>query len=214
MRAAAAGTGALAAALLIAGCASPIAGSGRLATPTGSPGSTPSQVEPSRNCPSIVDPVAHLAYTCIDDTLERTFGPIDPAFDSDGTVMTLTTEPGWIASQQSGVVRAQGASAKQTAIQTVAEQVKYNYGDDPSAATVLEQAVPGLGREAYRLDQLVTLDREYVKDRQLSATSEMLSTVVVRLADGRYVAMSMSIPDTQRDWWTRFDSVIASLTVV
>lgn len=200
-------------ALVLAACASPIQGSGRLANPTGAPAAP--TVPASRTCPAIVDPVAHLAYTCIDDSLERTFSPTyDPTFAPDGTVLTLTTEPGWVASQQSGRVLVGGASAKDVALSAGAAQVADNYGDNPKAATVVSRAVPGLGREAYRLDQLITLDRTYVTQRQLVAKSEMLTTVVVRLDDGSFVALSISIPDTQRQWWARFDTVVASLAVV
>lgn len=199
--------------LVLSACASPIQGSGRLATPTGAP--KPPAVDASRTCPSIVDPVAHLAYTCIDDSLERTFSPTsDPTFAPDGTVLTLTTEPGWVASQQSGRVLLGGASAKDVALATGAEQAAENYGDRPRPATVISREVPGLGQEAYRLDQLITLDDTYVKQHQMIAKSEMLTTVVVRLGDGSFVALSISIPDTQRQWWPRFDTVIASLAVV
>ncbi|MCU1689726.1 MAG: hypothetical protein JWN61_3378 [Pseudonocardiales bacterium] len=199
--------------LVLTACAAPIAGSGRLATPTGGP--KPPEVEASRTCPSIVDPVAHLAYTCIDDSLEHTFSPTyDPTFAPDGIVMTLTTEPGWVASQQSGRLLVDGASAKDVALSAGKEQAASNYGDDPRPATVLSQAVPGLGQEAYRLDQLITLDPTYVKQRQLIAKSEMLTTVVVRLEDSSFVALSISIPDTQKQWWPRFETVIASLKVL
>lgn len=199
--------------LLIGACAAPIDGSGRLANPTGAP--KPPEVEASRTCPSIVDPVAHLAYTCVDDSLERTFGPTyDRTFAPDGTVLTLTTEPGWVASQQSGVVLVEGDSAKEVALEAGAEQAADNYGDSPRAESVVSQAVPGLGKEAYRLDQLITLDDTYRRQRELIAKSEMLTTVVVRLDDNSFVALSISIPDTQKEWWPRFETVIASLKVV
>jgi hypothetical protein len=204
---------ALALLLILAACASPIQGSGRLANPAGGP--KPPAVQASRTCPSIVDPVAHLAYRCIDDSLERTFSPTyDPTFAPDGTVLTLTTEPGWVASQQSGRVLVGGGSAKTVALGAGAALVAQNYGDNPRPATVVSRAVPGLGKEAYRLDQLITLDDTFVKQRQLIARSEMLSTLVVRLADDSFVALSISIPDTQKAWWPRFETVIASLMVV
>lgn len=206
--------GLLAVLTLLGACASPIQGSGRLATPDGTT-TLPPQIEASRTCPAIVDPVARLAYTCIDDALERTFSPTyDPIFAPDGTVMTLTTEPGWVAAQQSGRVLVDGSTAKDVALAAGKEQAESNYGDDPRAATVLSQPIPGLGQEAYRVDQLITLDEAYVKSRQLIAASEMLTTVVVLLDDDRFVAFTLSIPDTQKDWWPRFDTVIASLRTV
>ncbi len=206
-------TALLALALVLGACASPIRGSGRLATPTGPPAPTP--IEAARTCPDIVDPVARLSYTCIDDSLERTFGLTnDPLFDSDSTMLTKTTEPGWVAVQQSGALRVDGPSARAVARIAGQQQAADNYGDDPRASTRLEQAVDGLGVEAYRWDQLITLDPGYVQQRRLLARSELLSTVVIKLADGGYVALTLSIPDTQKEWWPRLDAVIASLAVL
>ena len=92
--------------------------------------------------------------------------------------------------------------------------LSYRRPADRSERAVLEQAVDGLGVEAYRWDQLITLDPGYVQQRRLLARSELLSTVVIKLADGGYVALTLSIPDTQKEWWPRLDAVIASLAVL
>ena len=163
-------------------------------------------------CPSIVDPLARLSYTCIDDSLERTFVPTyDPSFEPDGTVLTVTTEPGWVAAQQSGDLKIAGVSAQEVALRVGAQQAAANYGDDPTATQVSKAQIPNLGQDAYRLDQLITLNTAYAEDRGLLVRTEMLSIVVVRIDDDTYSAMAMSIPDTQRDWWSRFDQVVGSL---
>lgn len=215
----------LIAVLALAGaCANQIPGSGRVVgisttDPTSaSPSRAPTQtVSPSASaysavCPNIIDNEARLAYRCVDDSLL-----IDPgAAASAGLTLALEapTEANWVAMQGSGHAKSvSGASAKLVAQNAVAEMVRSDYGASPSSAVQKEGDVK-LGRSAYRIDTLVTINPGYANQHGLQVKQELLSVTVVEVAQGEFSIMMITVPDTEKAWWQRIDAVVEHLRVV
>jgi hypothetical protein len=197
---------------MLAGCAQGVQGSGRLAKPTGTSTSTPPKS--STTCPAIVDREARLSYNCVDDSLTKSAYISDPLFEDGGVLLDVETEPSWLAAQRSAQLSSTKGGAKALALSIGKELSVSNYGDDPTSKIVSQAAIAGLGTDAYRLDQLITLDSAYARQRGLLARSEMLSVVVVAIGDGKYSALTITVPDTEKAWWTRYDAVVASLKII
>jgi len=210
---------------LLAACADQVPGSGRVVgiSTTDASAPTPGEADPTQTvspttsaysgvCPDIIDNEAKLAYRCIDDSLR-----IDPLTASSvGLTMALvtSTEIGWVAMQGSGhATSISGATAQLVARNAVSDMVSGDYGPSPTSAVQSEGDLR-VGRSAYRIDTVVTIDPQYTQQQGLKVKQELLSVTVVEVAQGRFSLMMVTIPDTEKPWWANIDDVVASLRVV
>lgn len=208
----------LIAVLAAAGCTAQTAGDGRLATsaapaprgPLDGPGTTGGDV---RSCPRIQDAAARLSYDCIEDSMQEIPLSGDPSFAEGSIRVGAYTEPAWLAAQQSGVLVTAGTTAQLVALLLTAQQTAGNYGPGATSATIRGADLEGLGRSAYRIDLLVTLDPAYAQQRGLAVRTERLCVVVVELDSGAFSAMTISVPDTRADLWASYDAIVAGLVV-
>jgi hypothetical protein len=165
----------------------------------------------SVKCPNIVDPDAGLSYTCIDNSLtdstDLTSGPT--------VSLTVDTEVGWSAEQASGPVSGTSTDTLKTLAEgLVSHFVDENYGDNPTQASQTSVAITVSGHKAQRVETLVNIDPAYAKSIGVKVTQEKLTVVVVTMDDGSFSALEITVPDTKKDWWTRYDSVVSSLKVI
>lgn len=186
------------------------------ATPSGS--GAPSQtVSPSASaysavCPNIVDNEAKLGYTCVDNSL--LINPSAAAAAGMTLALQVQTELTWVAMQGSGhAVSVSGANAQMVAQNAVQTMVRSDYGTSPTSA-VQKQGEVKVGRSGYRIDTLVTINPKYAAQENLQVKQELLSVTVVEVSQGTFSLLMITVPDTDKAWWSDYDAVVASLHVL
>lgn len=209
---------------LVAACANEVGGSGRVVgisttdptsvSPSGAPTQTvsPSSSAYSVVCPNIVDNEARLSYTCVDNSLR--INPITASQAGLTVALETSTEPGWVAMQGSGhAASVSGATAQMVAQKAASDNVSQSYGTSPTS-TVQKQGEVKLGRSAYRIDTLVTINPKYADQEGLKVKQELLSVTVVEVAQGTFSLLLITVPDTEKVWWQDYDDVVSSLRVI
>jgi hypothetical protein len=159
-------------------------------------------------CPTIVDVVAHIRYTCLDNGMVETFFP--------GFTVTMfgRTEPNWVLSQSSlPLTAANESSLEDQAISTVQSFVKNNYPAGSQAVDTVGKHTTVSGRPAVILTALVNIDKSDPDDAGLKAKQDRIVSVAI-LGTGRSAQLLMAVPDTQKALWPRMDSIAAAAKVV
>ena len=169
-------------------------------TPTG---------ESSVRCPNITDVDAGLSYPCVDNSLT------EDVPDKQNVLLTVETDPsGWVAEQASGFVDSDSTDTPEdVATGLTAVLLDENYLDNPTSTTQKGAAVTINGRSGYRLDTLITLDPAAAAAAGTTTKQELLCVVAVQLDSGDYIAMEISVPDTKKAWWSRYDTVVSAMKV-
>lgn len=228
--------------LLLAGCADKVSGhadlggatppSGTSAEPGGPTGpetsssestsSAPPSSAPSTGktsapsahlaCPRVVDPLARLAYDCVNASMTPSTSTVWPF------KVQRPVDVHWTMDEGSGDLTAfaAGRSPAAAAKAVVSRMINGRlYGTpQPTTKTVQDVNVTVGKARGHLVQTLFTLNPGYVKAQHLRVRQERLWVLVVPVEPGRVSGWYTSIPDVARAAWPKVPSIIKGLQIV
>jgi hypothetical protein len=171
-------------------------------TASGSPTSAPTAVV---TCPTIMDTVARIRYTCLTSAMKQA------RLTGYSANVQVLTEPNWVMSEASLPLDADDESAlEDAAVDTLNSFIDNNYPAGSDAVDTTGKTTTLGGRPAVLLTGLVNIDKSDPDDRTLKAKQDRIVSVAILGTGGRSAQLVMAVPDTQKSLWPRMDAIAAA----